>query len=387
MYFDPAGDLVSEMIQVRRDIHSHPELGFQERRTSTVVAERLRLAGIEVHEGVGGTGVVGVLRNGKCSRSLALRADLDALPLLEQQSCPHRSTTNGVMHACGHDGHTAMLLGAALHLHQRKSFNGTVYLIFQPAEEGLGGAKAMLADGLFERFPADYIFGMHNMPGIAAGSLATRTGAIMASADHFTVRLQGKGGHAALPHTTVDPVVIGAQMVSAMQAIVSRTVDPLGAAVLSVTHVHAGEPSFNIIPDEAIIMGGIRTLAHGTRERILQAIKQLCETMPVAMGATAELELMQVFPVLENSSSAIELVASACGNGDKESPIDLSHPPMMTSDDFAFLAQHRPGAYVFIGNGTETASQPLHSPKYDFNDAIIPSGMEFWCRLVESYLV
>ncbi|MEO5372758.1 MAG: M20 family metallopeptidase [Alphaproteobacteria bacterium] len=380
--------LHDDMVAWRHDIHRHPELAYAERRTAGVVAGLLRQFGVdEVVEGVGGTGVVGVLRNG-VGPTIGLRADMDALPIEELADRPYRSIHPRIMHACGHDGHTAMLLGAARHLAQTRSFRGTVVLIFQPAEEGQAGARAMIEDGLFERFPVDAIYGLHNMPGRPTGSFAVSPGAVMAAADRFQVVLTGRGGHAAAPHLTRDPLVAAAAAVTALQTVVSRNVIPTGTLVVSVTEIHAGE-AFNVIPDSARLGGTVRYFDPEVGAMARRRMQGILDGIAAAHEVSVEFTYMPGYPPTVNSAAEADLV--------REVAIDLvgeaavgPQPASMFSEDFSFYLQLRPGAYAFIGNGEgegDSRGCPgLHNPYYDFNDAILPTGAGFFCRLVERAL-
>jgi len=374
-----------EMIRWRRDLHAHPEIAFEERRTSDLVARELERFGITVTRGLAKTGVVGTLTTGRGDRAIALRADMDALPLQEANTFSHASQHQGKMHACGHDGHTAMLLGAAKHLATTRNFDGTVHFIFQPAEENEGGARVMIEEGLFERFPVGAVYGMHNVPGMPAGSFAAKAGPMMAAFDVFEIVVTGRGSHAALPHQGIDSVVVAAHIVTALQSIASRNVDPLDAVVVSVTQVHAGD-AWNIIPDQAVLRGTCRTFTlalHASMEkRIERVARGLCE----AMGATMTLRYEKRYPPTVNSdletAAAVRAAEALVGaEGVNKRPV-----PMMGSEDFAFMLQARPGCYIWIGNGDGEGSCMLHNPRYDFNDAILPLGASYWVRLVEQEL-
>ncbi|MDO9597119.1 MAG: M20 aminoacylase family protein [Azoarcus sp.] len=369
----------------RRDIHAHPELAFEEHRTAELVAARLESAGIEVHRGIGGTGVVGAIRGGRGLRAVGLRADMDALPITERNTFDHRSTRAGCMHACGHDGHTTMLLGAAELLAERRDFDGIVYVIFQPAEEGEGGGRVMIEDGLFERFPMESVFGMHNWPGMPAGHFAVHSGPVMASADRFDIRILGVGAHAAMPHLGTDAVATGAALVQAIQTIVSRTLDPIDAAVVSVTQFHAGE-AYNVIPDRAELSGTVRAFSERIQERIEARLRELCDGMAAAFGVRIEFEYRRGYPPTINSAAeallCTEVAAALVGAGQ----VETSARPSMGAEDFAFFLQRKPGAYVWIGNGPGEGGCTLHNPHYDFNDDIIPVGVAYWMELVKRIL-
>ena len=369
----------------RRDIHRHPETAFEEVRTAALVAERLQACGIEVHTGLAETGLVGVLRRGNSNRAVGLRADMDALNLTEHNDFEHRSSIDGKMHGCGHDGHTAMLLGAAEHLAAKENFNGTVYFIFQPAEEGGGGGKRMIEDGLFERFPVEGVYGMHNMPGLGVGHIAASSGPVMASADVFTITITGTGGHAAFPHKTVDPVLIAGEIIVALQTIVARNTDPLHSAVVSVTMIAAGEAS-NIIPETATLTGSARTFTAEMRRLVEVNMKRMIEGIAAAHGATASLDYEHGYPATVNHRLESEIAARAAAAAIGAENVVHDFAPMMGAEDFSYMLEERPGCYVFIGNGEGDAHPMCHSPDYDFNDDILPIGMSYWVRLVEEVL-
>ncbi|KAF0863343.1 M20 aminoacylase family protein [Pseudomonas sp. LD120] len=376
-------DVASDLRAIRQDIHAHPELGFEENRTSALVTRCLEKWGYEVHAGVGRTGVVGVLRNGHGSRTLGLRADMDALPIIENTGVPYSSRYSGCMHACGHDGHTAILLGAARYLAATRQFDGTLNLIFQPAEEGQGGAEAMLADGLLERFPCDALFGLHNMPGLAAGHMGFREGAMMASQDLLEVIVEGVGGHGSMPHLAVDPLVAAASIVMALQTVVARNIDTQEAAVVTVGALQAGEAA-NVIPQQALLRLSLRALNAPVREQMLERVKAIIQTQAASFGCSASIEHRPAYPVLVNSPEetefarqvAVELVGADAVNGNT--------PKLMGSEDFGWMLQRCPGSYLFIGNGV---AQPMvHNPGYDFNDDILLIGAAYWSALAESWL-
>jgi amidohydrolase len=375
-------DLQDEIAAWRRDLHAHPELGFEEHRTAATVAERLRAFGCdEVATGIGRTGVVGVIRGRKADsgKVIGLRADMDALPVQETTGLPHASTNPGKMHACGHDGHTAMLLGAAKYLAETRNFDGVVAVIFQPAEEGGGGGLAMVQDGLMDRFGIDEVYGMHNWPGMPLGTFAIRTGPLMASADRLSMVIEGLGAHAAKPHQGVDPIVIGAQIVGALQSIVSRNVDPLASAVISITQFHAGTAD-NIIPQTAELRGTVRTLTPEVRDFVEQRLRAIVEGTARQHGATVKLTYKRGYPVTVNHAGPTAFaigVAEEVGGSDR---VRTGISPVMGSEDFSYMLEARPGAFIFMGNG-DTAN--LHHPAYDFNDAAIPYGASYWIRLVE----
>lgn len=380
------GEALHAFIDLRRDIHRHPELAFQEHRTAALVAERLRAWGYEVTTGIGGTGVVGRLRRGTSTRAIGLRADMDALPITEASGAAWSSTHPGVMHACGHDGHTAMLLAAASQLAQHGDFDGTLHLIFQPAEEGAGGALRMIEDGLFERFPCDAIFAMHNMPGYPQGQLLFREGPMMASSDYATVTLRGVGGHGAMPHKAADPVVAAASIVLALQTIVSRHVDPLQPAVVTVGAIHAGEAN-NVIPAEARLDVSLRALDPATRRDMEQRFRAIVELQAQSHGVRAEIAWRSGYPVLVNDALQTE---RALGVARRHFPAaQVARAPMLTgSEDFAYMLERVPGCYLLIGNGTDSEGGGcmVHHPGYDFNDANVSIGATFWTALVHDLL-
>jgi hippurate hydrolase len=383
-----AADLQADIQAWRRDIHQHPELGYQERRTSAFVAERLREFGCdEVATGLGGTGVVGVIKGRKAGgqsgvKSIGLRADMDALPIEEATGLAYASKTSGKMHACGHDGHTAMLLGAARYLAETRNFAGEAIVIFQPAEEGGAGAAAMIKDGLFERFRIDQVYGMHNMPGIPVGSFAIRPGPIMASTDAVNIHIEGRGGHAARPHLSIDSVLVGAQLITALQSIVSRSVDPLESAVVSMCEFHAGNAR-NVIPQTAEIRGTVRTLTAEVRALAEKRVRDVVEGTARVTGAKIDLEYVPGYPVVVNHAAQTEFAADVAkevaGGGNVREV-----PPLMGGEDFAYMLEQRPGAFIFCGNGD---SAGLHHPAYNFNDDAIVFGTSYWIKLVENTLV
>jgi len=376
---------LAELAALRRDIHAHPELAFDEHRTADLVARELERHGLEVHRGIARTGVVGLLRAGTSARMIGLRADMDALPLAESNQFPHRSRHQGRMHACGHDGHTAMLLGAARYLAAHPEFDGSVAFIFQPAEESEGGAAVMIEDGLFERFPVDAVFGLHNWPGIAVGEMAVMPGPMMASTCAFEITVRGHGCHAAMPHQGIDAIVAGAQLVQALQTVVSRGLHPCEPAVVSVTQFHAGE-SWNIIPEEVVLRGTIRSFKAEAQEHIERAIERLCSGIAAANGAQIGARFDHRYPPTINSPAETRLcqeVASAL-LGEERVHTDL--PPSMGAEDFAYLLREKPGAYVWLGNGPGTGGCTLHNPNYDFNDAALSFGVSYWVRLVQRAL-
>jgi hippurate hydrolase len=376
-------DVASDLHATRQDIHAHPELGFEENRTSALVAKSLEEWGYEVHTGIGKTGVVGVLRNGSSPRRLGLRADMDALPIIENTGATYSSQHQGCMHACGHDGHTTMLLGAARYLAATRQFDGTLTLIFQPAEEGQGGAEAMLADGLLERFPCDALFGMHNMPGLPAGHLGFREGPMMASQDLLNVTLEGVGGHGSMPHLAVDPLVAAASVVMALQTVVARNIDAQQAAVVTVGALQAGEAA-NVIPQQAILRLSLRALNAQVREQTLERVRAIIESQAQSLGCSSRIEHRPAYPVLVNHSAETEFARQVGVELVGADAVDGNTPKLMGSEDFAWMLQRCPGAYLFIGNGV---SRPMvHNPAYDFNDDILLTGAAYWGALTESWL-
>lgn len=380
-------ELAPQMIELRHLIHAHPELAFEEFHTSDKLAELLTAWGYQVTRGLGGTGLVATLKVGNGTKSLGLRADMDALPITEATGLPYTSTHPGKMHACGHDGHTAMLMCAAAYLAKSRSFSGTLNLIFQPAEENFGGAKAMIDDGLFERFPCDAVFAMHNMPGTSAGKLAFRTGAAMASSDRVTITLTGIGGHGAMPHRARDPLPAAASIVLGLQSIVAREVDAQQAAVVTVGSLHAGGDVFNVIPETAVMKLSVRALDAEVREQLRHRIQALVQAQAQSFGLTAQIDYDRGYPVLVNHAEetafarqvALELVGAE--------QVICETPPLMGSEDFAYMLQVRPGCYLYIGNGEGSEGGCMvHNPGYDFNDAILPLGASYWVRLAEAYL-
>jgi amidohydrolase len=375
-------DLQQEVAGWRRDLHAHPELGFDVHRTAGIVADKLKAFGCdEIVAGIGRTGVVGVIRGSKAQsdKVIALRADMDALPLEELTGLPYRSTVPGKMHACGHDGHTAMLLGAAKYLAETRNFSGTAVVIFQPAEEGDGGGREMVKDGLMERFGIAEVYGMHNVPDLPVGAFAIRSGPMLAAADKFRIEIEGKGAHAAKPHLGVDTVLVGAQIINQLQSIVARNVDPLDSAVVSICAFKAGE-THNVVPQTALLLGTTRTLRAETRDLVQRRVTEVVEGTARLYGAKAKLTYERGYPVTVNHARETDFavkVASEIAGADR---VDAEAPPMMGSEDFSFMLNERPGAMIFVGNG-DTAG--LHHPAYDFNDEAIPFGTSYWVRLVE----
>ncbi|WP_264047598.1 M20 aminoacylase family protein [Methylobacterium flocculans] len=377
---DRIKDFADDLVAIRRDFHAHPELGFEEVRTSGIVAQELARYGVTVHRGIGGTGVVGVLEGRTGSgRCIALRADMDALPIEEETNLSYRSTVPGKMHACGHDGHTTMLLGAARYLAETRDFDGTALFVFQPAEEGQGGARAMIADGLFEKFPCDEIYAIHNQPNGPHGKIKLRPGPAMAAADFFDIRITGRGAHAAQPQQGIDPIVVGSTLVQALQSIVSRNADPLKSAVLSVTQFHAGA-AYNVIPEGAHITGTVRTFDADLRTLVSARIREIAKGIAVAYGAVIDVEIRDVFSVLMNSPEHAAAAADVARELFGPEGVDDQSKPRMGSEDFADMVARVPGAYAWIGG---TPGPGLHNASYDFDDSIIPLGSAFLARLVE----
>jgi amidohydrolase len=375
-----------DMIAWRQDIHRNPETAFEEHRTAETVAGKLASFGIEVHRGLAGTGVVGTLRAGSSNRAIALRADLDALHIQEKNGFAHASCVPGKMHACGHDGHTAMLLGAARYLAETRKFDGVVHFVFQPAEENEGGGRVMVEQGLFEKFPCEAVYGMHNMPGINVGAFAIRPGPMMASYDVFEITVEGRGSHGAMPHQSIDPVVIGAQIVLALQTIVSRNVKPLDTAVVSVTQIHGGD-TWNVIPEQVVLRGTTRSFRPEVRDQIERRLGEIASGVAAAMGGVATTRYERRYPPLINEVEAVARATAVAREitGDA-ARVDADAEPVMGSEDFAFMLQAKPGAYIMIGNGGGEGGRMLHNARYDFNDAILPVGASYWARLVETSL-
>ena len=390
---DPLIEFQSELRRIRRDIHAHPELCYEEQRTAGVVAQKLTDWGIPVLRGMGRTGVVGIIKAGSSARAVGLRADMDALPMQELNTFAHASRHTGKMHACGHDGHTAMLLGAAHYLAQQRNFDGTVYVIFQPAEEGGAGARAMMEHGLFEQCPMDAVFGMHNWPGAAVGTFGVTPGPMMASSNEFEVIVQGKGAHAAQPHKSVDPIMVAVQIAQGWQTIVSRNKSPIDAGVLSITQIHAGSAT-NVIPDEATLIGTVRTFNTEVLDLIEQRMRAVAQHTAAAFDAQVDFRFKRNYPPLVNhvkeTALAVEVLQAMVGARNVNAAVE----PTMGAEDFAFMLQQKPGCYVFIGNG-EGAHRTmghglgpcnLHNPSYDFNDELLPIGASYWVRLAQAYL-
>ncbi|WP_044528492.1 M20 aminoacylase family protein [Herbaspirillum sp. B65] len=390
---DPIVQFQSELQQIRRDIHAHPELAYEEVRTAEVVAQKLSEWGIPVVRGLGVTGVVGIIKQGDSPRAIGLRADMDALPMPEINTFAHASRHAGKMHACGHDGHTAMLLGAAYYLARHRNFDGTVYVIFQPAEEGGRGAERMIQDGLFEKYPMDAVFGMHNWPGIPAGHFGVTPGAQMASSNEFHVTVKGRGSHAAQPHKAADPVMTAVHIAQAWQSIVARNINPNDPAVVSITQIHTGSAT-NVIPDEATMVGTVRTFSLPVLDLIERRMKEIAEHTAAAFDATVDFRFNRNYPPLINHAKetafAVEVLTEQFG----ADHVDAHTEPTMGAEDFAFMLQHKPGCYVFLGNGDGGHRDQghglgpcnLHNPSYDFNDDLLPIGATYWVRLAEKFL-
>ena len=379
-------DFHEQMKAWRHDIHAHPEIAFEEVRTSDIVAHELEAFGIEVHRGLGKTGVVGVLKNGD-GPSIGLRADMDALPIHEANDFDYRSKNDGKMHACGHDGHTSMLLGAAKYLAETRQFKGTINFIFQPAEEGEGGARVMIEDGLFEKFPCDSVYGVHNMPGKEAGSFHLRPGPLMAAYDSFQIRVRGRGCHGAMPHQGLDPIVVASHIVTALQTITSRNLDPVESAVISVTQIHAGDTN-NVIPDSVFMEGTTRCFKPEIRDWIETSMQRVIDGVSQALGAEVQFDYLRRYPATINHVAETEIAAKIAAEIAGEAKVTKDTPPTMGGEDFAFMLEKVPGCYLFIGNGAgqEEGSCMIHNPNYDFNDQILPIGASYFSRLVETVL-
>ncbi|WP_299620116.1 M20 aminoacylase family protein [Pelagibius sp.] len=378
-----------EMKGWRRDIHAHPEVAFEEQRTSDFVAEKLAEFGIEVHRGLATTGVVGLLegQGNSSGRAIGLRADMDALHIQELNDFDHRSRHDGKMHACGHDGHTTMLLGAAKYLAETRNFDGRVAFIFQPAEENEGGGRVMVEEGLFDLFPVEAVYGLHNMPGRAVGSVALRAGPAMAAFDIFEIVITGKGAHAAMPHLGIDPVVTGAQIVTALQTIASRRTEPIDSVVLTVTQFHAGD-TWNVIPETAVIRGTVRSFKKETQDQIETDLERIARAICESQGATMTLRYERRYPSLVNTESETDIAAAAAAKVVGEENVEVGAEPLMGSEDFAYMLEARPGCYIWLGNGVDggPGGCAVHNPHYDFNDEISVVGASYWATLVESTL-
>ncbi len=372
-----------ELTRIRRDIHQHPETAYEENRTADIVAERLEAWGLEVDRGLGKTGVVGTLRQGGSNRAIGLRADMDALFIHEQNEFDHRSVNEGKMHACGHDGHTTMLLGAARYLSETKAFNGTIHFIFQPAEEGGAGAKAMMDDGLFEKFSCDAVYGLHNMPGIEAGHIGVRPGPIMAASDEFKIAFRGTGGHGAMPHKGTDATIAAAHFITAVQTIASREVNPLDAAIVSVGHIAGGDPgSLNIIPAEVRIGGRTRSFKPEVRDRLERRVAEIAQSTAATFNCRAEIHYRRGYPPTVNWADQTEIAILAAKEAVGEEHVIPNLQPVSGSEDFSFMLEKVPGCYVFIGNGMTEPDEFVHAPRYDFNDEITARGIAYWTEIV-----
>ena len=383
---------VAAITALRREIHAHPELCFQEVRTADLIAKALTDWGIPIHRGMGTTGVVGIVKNGNSDRAVGLRADIDALPMTEHNHFAHRSQHPGKMHACGHDGHTAMLLAAAKHLSKHRNFDGTVYLVFQPAEEGGGGAREMIKDGLFEKFPMEAIFGAHNWPGMAVGQFALKSGPVFASSNEFKITIRGKGAHAAMPHNGIDPVPVACQLVQAFQTIVTRNKRPIDTAVISVTMIHAGEAT-NVIPDHCVLEGTVRTFTTEVLDMIERRMQAMAEATCAAFETRCEFSFRRNYPPTINHAAETEFVRHTLADVVGAANVQ-EFEPTMGAEDFSFFLQKKPGCYFLIGNGDGTHREGghgmgpcmLHNPSYDFNDDLIPIGATAWVRIAETWL-
>ena len=386
MYRDPeiSEDIRQSMVAWRRDIHANPETAFEEHRTANVVAQALMLMGLPVHRGLAVTGVVATLKNGE-GPSIALRADLDALNMQELGAQAHASKCVGKMHACGHDGHTAMLLGAAAHLARHKPFRGTVHFVFQPGEENEGGGRVMVDEGLFDQFPADAVYGMHNFPQMPRGHFAIRTGTMTAFLDTFEITVTGKGSHGAMPETGIDSIVVASQLVNALQTIVSRRTGATESAVVSVTQIHGGD-TWNVIPETTVLRGTVRTLDPAVQDRTEAAMRQVCEGVAQTHGAKVALKYMRGYPGVVNTPAETAAAVAAAASLVGEAQVHTDMPPAMGSEDFAFMLLKRPGAYIGIGAGEGANDPPVHNPYYDFNDNILPLGAAYWVALVRQQL-
>ena len=382
---DQISDFHNELTLWRRDIHAHPELGFEENRTSDLVAEKLSSFGIDVHRGLGKTGVVGTLRVGNQTTAIGLRADMDALPIMEANTFDHKSVHDGKMHACGHDGHTTMLLGAARYLAETKKFEGCVHFIFQPAEEGLGGGDAMVQDGLFEQFPMDAIFGMHNRPSAPFGQFIIRSGPMMAGGAFFDITIDGKGAHGGRPENSIDPVLVASHITTALQSIVSRNLKATEPLVISVTKIHSGD-AYNVIPQSAILSGTVRAFSTETLAFAEARMQEISQNVAAAFGATVAMDFQVKFLPLVNTESEAEFAADTAAELVGEENMDRNGPLIMGSEDFSFMLDRCPGAYINIGNGGGHSDCEVHNPGYDFNDDILALGASYYARLVERRL-
>jgi len=370
-----------DLVSWRRDIHAHPELGFEESRTSDVVADKLTSFGLEVHRGLAKTGIVATLQAGSSDRAIGLRADMDALPIQESNSFDHCSRHAGKMHACGHDGHTTMLLGAARYLAENPSFDGRVHFIFQPAEEGLGGAKAMIAEGLFDQFPMDNVYGMHNSPGMPAGTFAIRPGPMMAGGAFFDIAISGVGAHGARPEHSVDPVIVASHITTALQTIVARNTKPVDTAVVSVTQIQTGD-AYNVIPQTAHMKGTVRAFSRDTMQLIEDRMRAIAEGVGQGLGASVTIDFRETFAPVVNAPSETEIAADAAADLVGDDNVERNRSLIMGSEDFSYMLEACPGAYIRIGNGAGEGSCQVHNPAYDFNDEILSLGASYWSRLV-----
>jgi amidohydrolase len=379
---------VDELIRIRRDLHKHPELSFEEHRTAALVAEKLETWGLEVHTGIAGTGVVGVLRGkGGSNRAIGLRADMDALPMDERTGLPYASVNAGAMHACGHDGHTTMLLGAAKVLAEGRAFDGSVVFIFQPAEEGRAGGRVMVEDGLFDRFPVESVWGMHNKPGLAVGAIAMRPGPAMANADIFRIEVKGRGAHGAQPHEAVDPVLVASHIVVAAQSVVARNIDPLHNAVLSITKIASGSTD-NVIPDDAVMLGTARSYRPDVQDRLEENLRRIVEQVSRAFGAEGTLLYERLYPATVNTEEETRIAADVARNLLGARNVDDEAEALMGGEDFSYMLRERPGCYIWLGNGREgeKGGVPVHNTAYDFNDDALGVGVSYWASLVERLL-
>jgi amidohydrolase len=377
-----------ELTGIRRDLHAHPELSFQESRTSGLVADHLRKWGIETHTGIAKTGVVGVVKGRKNGgKAVALRADMDCLPMHETNTFAHKSQHEGRMHACGHDGHTTMLLGAARYLAETRNFDGTAYLVFQPAEEGGGGGHVMVKEGLFERFPAQEVYALHNWPGLPPGQMAVRAGPVMAATDEVQLTVRGRGGHGAMPHLVVDPVVASAQIITALQTIASRNVEPVDAVVVSICSMQTSQlGAFNVVPDFVRLVGTVRTFRPATRDLAEKRLKEIVTKVAEAFGCSPEIQYTRGYPATINSAREAQFAARVGERVFGKGNVVTEHEPTMGGEDFSYMLQARPGAYVFLGQGGQSGGCFLHNPNYDFNDEVIPLGAGYLAALVEEAL-
>ncbi len=374
-----------QMTAWRRDIHAHPELGFEEARTSAIVAQKLKEFGCDVVTGIAKTGVVGTIRVGNSPRAVGLRADMDALPMDELNTFAHRSTHAGRMHACGHDGHTTMLLGAAKYLSETRNFEGAVHFIFQPAEEGMGGGRVMVEEGLFDKFPCEAVFGMHNRPNLPVGKFSIRSGPMMAAAGLFDIHITGKGAHGARPESGIDPVVVGGQIITALQSIVARNVSPHDSAVISVTQMHAGD-AYNVIPESAVLRGTIRAFKPEVMKMLKANIERVARGIGEGLGASVRADVREIYPPLVNNPTEAKFAADIAADLVGEANVDRNGQLVMASEDFSFMLNTCPGAFMLIGQGGTEGGCEVHNPGYDFNDEVLPLGASFFAHLVETRL-